>query len=118
MLTNGSWQKTDVGAEGLRQYAYAELGRDHIQSSAEHVIMRRDDQFKFVIYPGTSEGELYALQEDPGETTNLWDDPEYRDKRDQAIAEILEWSVLGSYRAHRRPTPKPQVPMPIPRSSG
>jgi arylsulfatase A-like enzyme len=97
--------------ESFRDHVYAELGRDHIQSSAEHVIMRRDADLKFVIYPGTSEGEIYDLGEDPGETRNLWNDPAYAARRDRAVSEILEWSVLGAYRARRRPTPRPQGPM-------
>jgi len=110
MIRSGEW----VG-EAPRRYAYAELGRDHIQSSAEHLIMRRDDEFKFVIYPGSDEGELYALQDDPDEINNLWRDPNHRERRDRAVTEILAWSVLGSYQAHRMPTPKPQVPMTIKR---
>ena len=94
-----------------REHAYAELGRDHIQSSAEHIIMRRDDDFKTVIYPGTGEGELYALADDPTELVNLWGDSRYANYRQQAIHDILEWSVVGNYRANRRMTPKPQRPM-------
>ncbi len=107
MLTAGTWP----GGEPPRRYAYAELGRDHIQSSAEHVIMRRNDDMKVVLYPGTAEGELYDLGDDPGETRNLWRAPSWSDRRDRAITEMLQWSVLGSYRAHRRATPRPQAPM-------
>lgn len=108
MLANG-----DATATGFREHVYGELGRDHIQSAAEHVIMRRDANLKYVIYPGTDEGEIYDLGEDPGETRNRWRDPAFGARRDRAIAEILEWSVLGSYRAHRRPTPRPQAPMAV-----
>jgi len=94
-----------------REFAYAELGKDHIQSSAEYIVMRRDKNIKLVIYPGTDEGELYDLGEDPGETINLWSNPKWRDQRDSAVTEILQWSVLGNHRAHRQPTPKPQAPM-------
>lgn len=97
-----------------RQYAYAELGRDHIQSSAEHIIMRRDSNLKYVIYPGTPDGEIYDLADDPGETRNLWHHPGWRARRDQAVSDILAWSVLGAYRGNRRPTPKPQAPMQLP----
>ena len=75
--------------------------------------MRRDEEFKFVIYPGTTEGELYNLINDPSEQRNLWSDPQHRQQRDRAVQEILEWSVMGNYRAARKPTLKPQVPMTI-----
>jgi len=98
----------------FREHVYAELGRDHIQSSAEYLIMRRDPHRKWVVYPGTDEGELYDLDADPGETRNLWANPAHRAQRERAVAEMLEWSVLGTYRAHRKPTPKPQAPMALP----
>ncbi len=34
-----------------------------------------DDRFRFTIYAGLPWGELYDLEQDPDETTNLWDDP-------------------------------------------
>ena len=96
------------GAAPPRDVVYAELGRDHIQSSAEHIIMRRDRDRKLVLYPGTGEGELYDLHADAGETRNLWHDADLREWRDRTVAGTLEWAVLGAYRAHRKPTPKPQ----------
>lgn len=108
MISTGTWAEPV-----FREYAYAELARDHIQPSAEYLIMRRDKRFKVVIYPGTAEGELYELAEDPDETNNLWDHPTHRQRRDQAVADILEWSVLGAHRAHRKPTVKAQGPMPL-----
>ncbi len=109
MVRDGAWQDN----KPPHDYVYAELGRDHIQSSVEHLIMRRDTEVKVVIYPGTDEGEIYELQADPGEMNNLWTNPSWRNYRDQAVTDILQWSVLGSYRAHRKPTPKPQAPMAI-----
>ena len=36
--------------------------------------MYRDERYKIVVYHGHEQGELYDLQEDPGEFKNLWDD--------------------------------------------
>ena len=92
---------------------YAELGRDHIQSGVADVIMRRDNRWKYVIYPGTQDGELYDLQNDPNETENLWHDPQFLEQRKDAMIEILAWSNLGNFRGNR-PLPKnPQTPMKI-----
>jgi arylsulfatase len=100
--------------EGVfREYVYAELGRDHIQSAVEFAIMRRDERWKIVVYPGESEGELYDLENDPGEVCNLWHDPARRAFRDTAIMEVLTWYTLSSFRANRPRTPKPQAPMRI-----
>ena len=38
--------------------------------------MYRDERYKIVVYHGHEQGELYDLQEDPGEFNNLWDDSE------------------------------------------
>lgn len=103
----------ETDREGFREAVYAELARDHIQPDAEYLIMRRDNEWKIVVYPGEDAGELYDLQADPGETRNLWRDEAHRARRDALAMGVLEWHVLSSHRAGRRPTPKPQAPMQV-----
>jgi arylsulfatase A-like enzyme len=69
--------------------------RDTVRSSFYHTLtpgtcsrfngsyatMIRDRRYKLVVYHGHPVGELFDLQEDPGEFVNLWDDPDYRDIR-------------------------------------
>lgn len=108
MLRNGAWP------DGIfRKHVYAELGRDHIQSASELVIMRRGREWKIVVYLGEDEGELYDLRADSGETRNLWNDPRHAVMRDDAVRDVLAWSTLGTFRANRPETPKPQSPMKI-----
>jgi arylsulfatase A-like enzyme len=108
MIRHGAWPDGS-----FREHVYAELGRDHIQSASELVIMRRDHQWKVVVYPAEDDGELYDLVNDPGETTNLWRDPIHQAMRDEAVREVLAWSALGTFRANRPKTPKPQAPMKV-----
>ena len=49
-------------------------GREQYEGS--FATMYRDERYKIVVYHGHEQGELYDLQEDPGEFKNLWDDSE------------------------------------------
>ncbi|MBR1122185.1 sulfatase-like hydrolase/transferase [Bradyrhizobium lablabi] len=96
-----------------RDVVYSEVARDHVQTGAEFIVMRRCRDWKLVVYLGEEEGELYDLKADPDEKYNLWHKPELRDLRDRMVGETLRWSVAGSLKAHRRPTRAPQKPMPV-----
>ena len=94
-----------------RDVVYAELARDHIQTGAEFIVMRRDRDWKLVYYMGEPDGELYDLRADPGESQNLWEDAGQRSRRDALIKDVLEWSMRESLRSRMAPTLKPQQPM-------
>ncbi len=98
------------GAVG-RDVVYAELARDHIQTGAEYIVMRRDREWKLVYYMGESDGELYHLRDDPQEVRNLWTSSEHAEKRDELVRELLEWSLQGTFRSRLQAGRKPQPPM-------
>ena len=56
--------------------------------------------YRMVFYPremfNGEVGELYNLTEDPWETRNLYQDPDYREIRDQLFRLLLEWLVCSS----------------------
>jgi arylsulfatase len=99
----------------VRTEVYSELARDHIQTGAEYVVMRRDARWKLVYYLGEKHGELYDLVTDPGERSNLWTIPEHAGKRDLMIRDLLEWSVRTAVfsRQQSGAKVKPQQPMRI-----
>jgi arylsulfatase A-like enzyme len=47
------------------------------------------EQWKLAVYLGESFGELYDLQNDPGEKHNLFDVPEYREVKTRLLVELL-----------------------------
>ena len=46
------------------------------QYEGSYATMYRGERYKIVVYHGHEHGELYDLQEDPGEFKNLWDEPD------------------------------------------
>jgi len=105
------WPVLRGEADGIRSEVYAELARDHIQTGAEYMVMRRDARWKIVYYLGEPDGELYDMQDDPQELANLWHDPEHLALRESMVKELLEWSLRGAVLGGQPPTPKPQQPM-------
>jgi arylsulfatase A-like enzyme len=94
-----------------RDTVYAEVARDHVQTGAEFIIMRRCRDWKLVVYLDDEEGELYDLRNDPEERDNLWHQPDVRNWRDQMVGQTLRWSIGGSLTANRRPGRAPQKSM-------
>jgi arylsulfatase A-like enzyme len=60
------------------------------------------DRHRLTVYPGTPDGELFDLAEDPDELSNLWYRPDRREPKAQLIARLLD-----SYARH---TPSYPVP--------
>jgi len=111
MEARSLWPILKCQASEIRSEVYAELARDHIQTGAEYVVMRRDARWKLVYYLGESSGELYDMQSDPQELLNLWEAPEHAELKAQLIRDLLEWSVRGAVTSRQQSTPKPQQPM-------
>jgi len=48
------------------------------------------ERHKLTLYRGEDYGELFDLREDPGEISNLWDDPEAASLKERLTRELLE----------------------------
>lgn len=94
-----------------RDVVYAELARDHIQTGAEYIVMRRDYDSKLVYYLGEPDGELFDLHNDPAEMHNLWHCAEHRDLRDALVGKLQVWSMQGALRSRMQAPRMPQQPM-------
>lgn len=63
--------------------------------------MLRKDEWK-IVYDMQGRGQIYNLDADPAELTNLFDVPEYADVRHRLIEELLTWTLRA------------QDPLPLP----
>lgn len=83
---NASWRTWDrKPREKIEKYEQKE---DLI--SQPFTTMLRTNHHKLVVYHGEEMGELYDLQTDPNETTNLWSDQEYKNLKMQLLLRMCD----------------------------
>jgi hypothetical protein len=67
--------------------------------------MYRNKRYKLNVYHGNEYGELYDLQSDPNEFSNLWEDPDHQELKYRLIKASFDASVIitdpGSHRIGR-----------------
>lgn len=70
--------------------------RDHVivenrhQPTAVHLRSYIDDRYKLTVYRDREWGELFDLQDDPGELRNRYHDPDFRDLRAHLLSRSLD----------------------------
>ena len=70
--------------------------RDHVlvenrhEPTTVHVKTYIDERHKLTVYYRRPYGELYDLQEDPGEVRNLWDEPGAAELKQRLIRQLLD----------------------------
>ena len=74
----------------------SDSARDHAivenrhQPTAVHLRTYVDERYKLTVYRGRPYGELYDLQEDPGEIHNSWDDPGYATIKSELLLKFMD----------------------------
>lgn len=69
--------------------------RDHIlvenrhQPTTIHVKTYVEERYKITVYYNRPYGEIFDLQEDPGELRNLWGNPEHKDLKAELLLDLL-----------------------------
>ena len=78
---------TDSGAAPARDWALVEFRENAHDFHAKTIVTARH---KLTHYPGIPFGELFDLEDDPGEYENRWDDPAYSSLRAELSAALLD----------------------------
>ena len=73
--------------EAVRSRAMVEFNHEEGTVNMRAVVNQR---YKLVVYPDSDFGELYDLQEDPGENHNLWNVPGYEAVQTQMFREFIQ----------------------------
>jgi arylsulfatase len=82
-------------------YRYALVEHDNLAWGLSMKTLRSRD-WRLTYYAGRRFGELYDLNRDPDEFTNLWDDPEHRSVREELKTELLDRLVETEDRKQKR----------------
>jgi len=86
-------------AESLQDSVVVENDEDYLGLRLRTLVT---DRYQITAYPGQPYGELFDLQEDPGELSNLWDDPGHQDLKKDLLIRLLERLVETDNRLPRR----------------
>ena len=82
-----------AGEEQPRDRVFAEHANDAILTGTSYMTMIRRGDWKLVHFVDSSEGQLFDLAADPGERSNLWDDPAQAERKLSLIHDILRWRI-------------------------
>jgi arylsulfatase A-like enzyme len=80
-----------------RPYVFSEHCRDGILQETEYMTMVRTRQWKLVHFLDEPFGQLFDLENDPGERHNLWDDPSAADIKRELLDVLREWRIRSQY---------------------
>lgn len=81
---------------GGRQAVFSEQAGDVALTGASLFTMVREKRMKLVHITGSTEGQLFDLQADPGELRNLWGHPDYQGERARLLQMLLDWRMHSS----------------------
>ena len=69
---------------------------NHHQPTTIHQRTYVDKRYKITVYYNRDYGELFDLEEDPGEINNLWDDSAHADKKAELLDVLREWRIRSA----------------------
>ena len=100
-LPGAPYDEARLADEGLASAVFTNPANDRLSwegnpvSLAGRIRMLRDQRWKLVDEENGA-GELYDMQNDPHELTNLWDNPKYQAIRSELQSQLANWLVTIS----------------------
>ena len=92
----------EAGADRVgRELVFCEQGRDGLLQETAMMTMVRSEHAKAVHFVDHDDGQLFDLDEDPGETRNLWDDPGYRPMKRELLDGMRDWLIRSNLETQR-----------------
>lgn len=92
----------EASPEYHRDFVRCEYYNALLQPDETDATMYRDERYKLVVYHGREYGELYDLQEDPGEFENRWEDETFAGVKADLMKRSFDASMLIMDRGPRR----------------
>ena len=112
-LLDAAGQPVPGGLDGRSQWsAWRHQGppvRDHVlvenrhQPHTLHLLSRVDHRYKITVYKNRDYGELFDLEQDPGEFHNLWNEPAAQKLKQNLLAKLDRRSLTND------PPPMPRI---------
>ena len=82
-----------------RDNVYCEQIQDGIFTGNLFQTMIRNHEWKLVHFVDATYGQLFDLKNDPDEYNNLWDEPDFAEKKSELLNTLLNWRIRSSVQA-------------------
>ncbi len=88
--------------EGVRAEYYHSFFQVDRSERGTYATMWREGRWKLVVYHGMTIGELYDMEEDPGEFENLWESPAHAEIKNRLIRACFDQCMFTIDRGPRQ----------------
>lgn len=76
-----------------RPRVFAECANDGLLDGTNFMTMVREGPWKLVHFVDHDDGQLFNLDDDPGERRSLWHDPAHQEVKQRLETELLKWRI-------------------------
>lgn len=80
-----------------RDHVFCEQAGDTNLTGTEFITMVRSVTHKLVHFKGAAYGQLFDLEADPGEVSNLWDETAMRETKSRLLDVLRDWLIESNY---------------------